>query len=122
DQGEGMIHAYNSYNVFRRSFDKFREVMECRSVGIAQGWSVRVDLPSYISWEGDGDIEVVVFPGSIFYGFREFSRVKRCALERCSKYFLVTRTGQIYCTDSCGTKARVQRHKAKGKKVKRGGK
>jgi len=104
----GMESTYESFQVFRRSFVAFKEVMERRSLAYVT-WATTIELPAYISQRASLDIEVTMHPYSLFYGFREFSRVLQCALESCSKYFLVTRKGKIYCTESCSTKARVQR-------------
>jgi len=108
DFSQGMESAYESFDVFRRSFFAFKEVMEKRSL-VYKTWATIIKLPAYISQDSSLDIEVTMQPYSLFYGFREFSRVLQCALKSCSKYFLETRKGKIYCTESCSTKARVQR-------------
>ena len=123
DGFSAAIMAAAAYNLFQKNYILFKQYLSNRTVPITlleTDLNVRVKIVQ----DEDMNIEIELNPDSVFYGFREFSRVLPC--KRCGKYFYSTRLGseansKLYCSTECGNAARYETLKEK-KETEKGAK
>ena len=97
---------YNSFYVNLRIFHDTLHAFESNRVTGAK-WSAQTllpEMPVSLHLDSDRNVRLVVNENAVFYGFRDFKRVRKCPV--CSNYFLALRTDAKYCSETCGTSVR----------------
>jgi hypothetical protein len=117
DSGQSLTSAISKYEIFYNDFFGFRSIMVRLNAmrngktlpKIGERKQVRGprNIPVFTYIDSDGKVDFEINKDRIFFGFRDFDRVKPC--DFCKNYFLAKRTDAKYCSDICGSKKRQEK-------------